>query len=225
MSIDEANQKSKMIEQDRMEAEIMKNFLQEHAGYKEALDGFLQREAYDELLDYCKTDDFRALCYMEAEAAIMSVVLAIYEDELKEGSEKIILTDIHSVQEARERYLQAKFVMWRLEFFDECDGFLELLDKNQVSSCFLKYLIHTSSFDKMNTTFKMAMLLKENGRFAQAFAMLNYANELCPDEEIVYCEMAEVCLCAGLIENANNCVQRIKNPSGILAEYWKKWGL
>lgn len=225
MSIGEANQKSEIVVRERQREEENKKFRQQHAGYREVIDGFLAKKAYDELLDYYRTEPVRKLCLMENDVAIMNVALAIYQDELKNGSEKKILTDIHSMQEVRERYLQAKFMMWRLEFFDENDRFLEFLAKNPVSPYFLMHLIYTSSFEKGDTALKMAILLKGSGRFAQAFAILNFVNQLCPDEEIVYCEMADICIMTGQAESANDCIQRIKNPSGILAGYRKKWGM
>lgn len=225
MSVDEMYEKCEVVEQERQEEEDKKKFRQQHAGYREAIDGFLAREAYDELLDYYQTEPVKKLCLMENDVAIVNIVLVIYQDELANGSEKKILTGIHSMREARERYLRAKFVMWRLEFFDEKDVFLELLEKHPVSPYFLMHLIYTSSFEKGDTAIKMTMILKESGRFAQAFAILNFLNQLCPDEEAIYCEMAEVCILAGQIESANACIQRIKNPSGILAEYRKKWGM
>ena len=118
--------------------------------------------------------------------------------------------------------------MWRLEFLDERSGLSQALDEVPISVPFLKYLVHTSSFDKVNTSFKMAMLLKERGTFAQAFAMLHYVNELNPGEqgeELVLCEMADICITLGQMKGAAECLGRIHNPSGIFAEYQEKWGI
>ena len=221
----DTNQEGGVIEQERRREEENKKFRQQFAGYKEEINSFLEREAYEELLDYYMTDNFKKLCLLETEAAVINVVLSIYQEEVNNNSEKKILNGIHNMKEARERYLQAKFAMWRLEFFNERDGFLEFIEKNPVSSYFLIYLVHTSSFEKGDTAIKMAVFLKESGRFSQAFAMLNYVNDLCPDAEIVYCEMADICIRAGQLENAADCIGRIKNPSGILVGYRKKWGM
>lgn len=219
------NQKYELMEEERRREEENKKFRQQHNEYREVIDEMLERRAYDELLDYYRTKPIRKLCLMENEVAIMNVVLAIYQDELENGSDTRILEGIHNMREARERYLQAKFMMWRLEFFDENNEFLDFLAKSPVSPWFLMHLIYTSAFDKGNTALKMAMLLKMDKKLAQTFAILNFVNQLCPDEEIIYCEMADVCIMAGQTESANDCIQRIKSPSGILAGYRRKWGM
>lgn len=225
MRMDGPNQEQESVETEWRREEENKKFLQQYSRYREEIDGMLGRKAYEELLDYFRTEDVRKLCHMETEAAIMNVVLAIYQDEIKNGCEIQILSGIHNIQEARERYLRAKFMMWRLEFFDERDEFQEFLAKNPASPYFLMHLIYTSSFEKGDTALKIAVLLKESRKFGQAFAVLNFLNQLCPDEEIVYCEMADVCIMAGQTESANDCIQRIKSPSGILAGYRRKWGM
>ncbi len=225
MSVEGMNHEKDIVEKERRREEENKKFLQQHEGYQKEIDRMLEDKAYDELLDYYQSEPVRKLCLMENDVAIMNIVLAIYQDEVKNGSEGKILTDIHSMKEARERYLQAKFMMWRLEFFHENGRFLKFIEKNPVSPYFLMHLIYTSSFEKGDTTLKMAILLKESGRFAQAFAMLNFLNQLCPGEEIIYCEMADVCILAGKFESANDCIQRIKNPSEVLTQYRKKWGV
>lgn len=225
MGVDGLKQDKDVVEKERLREEENKRFRQQHSGYRDEINNMLEREVYDELLSYFKTESIQKLCLMENEAAIMNVVLGIYQDELKNGSETKILNGIHSMQEARERFLQTKFTMWRLEFFDEKDEFLEFLAKNPVSPYFFMHLIYTSSFEKGDTALKIAMLLKESGRFAQAFSMLNFLNQLCPNEEIICCEMADICILAGQLESANDCIQRIKNPSGILMQYREKWGM
>ena len=142
--------------------------------------------------------------------------------EVEEHLEYNIFSNIRSMSEAREYYLKVKFLIWRLEFEDndeELEGFIK---GHQVSVPFLKYLIFTSSFDKVNTSFKLVMLLKKIGKLSQAFAILNYINELCPDEEMVLCEMAEICMNMGQYENAAFCIGRIEKPSETLIQYQRK---
>lgn len=213
------------VKKERRREEENARLRREYAGYREEIDGFLEKKAYEELLSYQESEKFRKLCNLDSEAAIINVVLCIYRDERKNHCEEKILTGIHTMKEARERFLKAKFVMWKLEFFDENGLFLDFLDKNPVSPYFLMHLIYTSSFEKGDTTLKMAMLLKEKGRFAQAFAMLNYLDQLCPGEEVVYCEMADICIMTGQAESAANCIGRIKEPTAILAGYRRKWGI
>lgn len=145
--------------------------------------------------------------------------------EIDEGTEEGILSEFSDMQSLVEHYLKVKFLLWRFEFLDEKAGLSDMIDKNSISVPFFKYLIHTSSFDKANTAFKLALLLKKKRKWGKAFAILNYVNELSPDEEIVFCEMADICIQTGQIGSAAECLGRIKNPSGILVEYQKKWGI
>ena len=55
--------------------------------------------------------------------------------------------------------------------------------------------------------------------------MLNYVNELMPNQEIVFCEMADICMQLGQLEDALNCLKNIKNTSEILVRYYEKWGI
>lgn len=219
------NEKDQMIELERQLEEQNNKFRQRFLGYREELDDILAREAYEELPDYCQAEFFREMRLLENDAAIMNVVVSIYQDERKNDSENRILTGVHSLRQAKERFLSLKFLMWRFEFFGESDGFIKFLENNPVSPYFLMHLIYTSSFDKGNTALKMAMLLKENERFAHAFAILNFLNQLCPEEEIIYCEMADICIRTGQIKSAKDCIARIKHPSGVFELYRKNWGI
>ena len=163
------------------------------------------------------------LSKLENHAAIMWIIVSIYQMETEEGIEEGIFSGISDMKSAEEYYLKVKFLMWRLEFLDENAGLSEVIDRHPISVPFLKYLVHTSSFDKANTAYKLAMLLKEKRRWGQAFAMLNYVNDLIPDEEIVFCEMADICMETGQYQMAGSCIEKIKKSSEILANYRKKW--
>jgi len=217
-----------LLEENRRVAEEKRKLRDQFADYREEINDFLNRKAYEELLAYVQSDKMGVMSKIENEAAIMRVVLSIWQMEEQEGITEGILTGISDLESAVERYLKVKFFMWRLEFLDERSGLSQALDEVPISVSFLKYLVHTSSFDKMNTSFKLAMLLKERGRLAQAFAMLHYVNELNPGEqgeELVLCEMADICITLGQMKGAAECLGRIHNPSGIFAEYQEKWGI
>lgn len=215
---------SVVMEQERQKEQEKAKMRRQLPGCLEQIEYFLRREAYGELLEFFQREDVRRLASMENDLAVFLIVLSIYQMELEEGTNQGILYGVRSMRTARERYLRAKFLMWRLEFLDEQEELLAFLQKCQVSVPFLKYLVHTSSFAKVETTFKLAMLLKEEGMFGKAFAMLNYVNELSPGLEAVFCEMADICIQLGQLESAASCLENIKNPSGILMEYQRKWG-
>lgn len=213
------------IEREQCEVEERRKLLEDFAGYQKEVDDLLRKGAYSELLEYYQTEKMSMVSKLENQAAIMWIILSIYQMEIDEGIEEGILSECSEMQSAVEHYLKVKFLMWRFEFLDDETGLSNMIDKYPISVPFLKYLIHTSSFDKVNTAFKLALLWKKKGRWGKAFAVLNYVNELSPDEEIVFCEMADICIQTGQINSAMECLGRIKNPSGILAEYQKKWGL
>jgi len=211
------------IEQEQLEIAERRKLLESFPGYQEEIDGFLKKGAYSELLEYFQTEKMMILSKLENHAAIMWIIVSIYQMETEEGIEEGIFSGISDMKSAEEHYLKVKFLMWRLEFLDENAGLSEVIDRHPISVPFLKYLVHTSSFDKANTAYKLAMLLKEKRRWGQAFAMLNYVNDLIPDEEIVFCEMADICMETGQYQMAGSCIEKIKKSSEILANYRKKW--
>ncbi len=193
--------------------------------YREEIDTLIISSEYEELLEFYEKEDLKRLSGIENDIAIFQIILYIYQMEQRENVEQGILNGVRSMGEAVERYLQMKFLLWRVEFRDEEEGRAAFQNMQQISIPFLKYLIHTSSFDKANTAYKLAMFFKGAGKIASAFAMLNYTNELSPDAEIVFCEMADICMMAGKYKDAAACIARIKEPSEVLVKYQQKWGL
>lgn len=217
-----------LLENSRQSAEQKRKFKEEFAGYQKEIDEFLGKKAYGELLEYFQSDKMGIMSKIENDAAVMCIILSIYQMEMQEGVEQGIFNGIFNMESAVKRYLKIKFLIWRLEFLDESAVLLEAVDNYSISVPFFKYLIHTSSFDKVNTSFKLAMLLKEKEKLAQAFAILNYTNELGPGKrgsERVYCEMADICIRLGQLGNAAACLKNIEEPSEIFAGYQEKWGI
>lgn len=215
----------RIIGPERRKEEEKTKIMQSFAGYRDEIEELLRKESYQELAVYFQTEKMYQICHMENEAAIMNLILNIYEMEIQEGVESGILNEIHNMKSAVDWYLKVKFLMWRLEFLDEKNELSRLLQEDRVSVPFMKYLVYTSSFEKADTSYKLAMLLKQTGGWGKAFAMLNYVNELMPNQEIVFCEMADICMQLGQLEDALNCLKNIKNPSEILVRYYEKWGI
>lgn len=183
----------------------------------------LEKKDYVKLLELFQTEEVRELAQIENSFATMSIILSIYHMEQSEGITDGILSGIYDMQKAEEKYLREKFLMWRLEFTADAEELQEEIKQNRISVPFLKYLIHTSSFDKANTAYKLAMLLKETGHYVNAFGMLRYVDELAPEEEIVFCEMADICMKMRQYQMAETCIQQIKKPTAILMKYQQQW--
>lgn len=219
----DSRQFMELMEQEKQKETEKQELREKYAGCRKKIDAFLEEGAYGQLQDYVQTQEVQILSKLESDVALLCIVLSVYFMEQQEGAEHVILEGVRSLQQMRERWLTAKFLMWRLEFTGEKEGLGEFLEKYQVSVPFLKYLVHTSSFDKANTSLKLAMFLKENHKLAAAFAMLSYVNELCPDEEFVLCEMADICMRAGQFKQAQEYIGRIQNPTGILNGFLERW--
>ncbi len=215
----------RVIEPEREKEREKTAIRQLYTGYRDEIDELLKKTSYQELIEYFQSDKIQTVAQIDGEIATMGIILNVYEMELREGVETGILSAVYDMKSAVDWYLKVKFLMWRLEFLGEKDELSKLMREDKVSVPFMKYLVHTSSFEKEDTSFKIAMLLKETGRWGKAFAMLNYVNELMPDQEIVFCEMADICVQLGRLEDAMNCLKNINNPSELLVRYQKKWGI
>lgn len=174
------------IEEKKQDVELKKQLRKKLPDCERRINQYLKEENREGLLQIFQEKEFQNLAQLDNTLAIFNVVLSIYRTEIEEKASENILEAIHSIQEAEEYYLKLKFLMWHLEFQNEKESLMVFLRQHPVSVFFLKYLIHTSSFEKANTAFKLAMLLKEEGRFEQAFGMLYYVDELSPGEESVY---------------------------------------
>ena len=213
------------IEQEKQKEKEKQQLRERYADYREKIDALLEKKAYGQLQDYFQTEEIKVLSNIEDDVALFCIILSIYSMEVEEGVEPGILDGVRNMQEIEERWLKLKFLMWKMEFTEEKEKLAEFLERYQISVPFLKYLVNTSSFDKANTAFKLAMILKNAQKPIAAFAMLNYANELAPNEELVFCEMADICMNLGQYKEAQECIRRIENPTGILVAYLERWGV
>ncbi|MFP3153754.1 glycosyltransferase [Lachnospiraceae bacterium ZAX-1] len=214
------------------------------------IDMLLKHAREDEaksLLAFLKEDEFRsAYAYMDSSIAQMYIILSIYGMELSENVAHTILEHGETMRELIDYYLSLKFQIWRVEFeylsevekmkkdcpeFDSSkDGntktemnMIDFFTKNNVSVPAIKYILHTASFDKLNTACRVALLLKKHKRQGQAFAIFSYALELSPGEEVILCEMADICYMNQKKEGMLHCIDLIKKPTGILEIYREKW--
>lgn len=214
------------IEQDRVNIQKkMQNYHDSYSKYGKMIERYLEEEKYEELIELFQKKEVAEIVQMDTTMAIVNLSVNIYQMEQKENVSHKILDRLHTLKEVEEAFLKVKFLLWKLEFMDEEIQFIDYVIDQDISIPFIKYLIHTSAFNKEKTAKKIALQYKEKGSFGKAFGMLNYLNELSSREEFVYCEMADICIQLQQYQKAADCIGRIRKPTELLAEYERKWGI
>lgn len=193
--------------------------------YGKIIEQCLEQEKYGELIELFQRKEVVEIVQMNTSIAILNLVVNIYQMEQEERIPHKILDGLHTLKEVEEAFLEVKFLLWKLEFTDEEEQFMDYAIDQQISVPYMKYLIHTCAFNKEDTAKKIAMQYKQRGSFGKAFGMLNYLNELSRNEEFVYCEMADICILLQQYQKAAYCIGRIQKPTELLAEYEQKWGI
>ena len=156
--------------------------------------------------------------------AYMIIVNQIYQEETAGDIRQTVLDGRSSIDEIMSFIQEIKFGLWRLEFdVEESAGiqFMELVRRNQVSGCLLKYIVHLAGMDKVGILGKVTALFLEQNMLGMAFSMLKYANELCPGTEEILCTMADLCLQAGKKNEALYCLEQVKQPT-LITERFRK---
>lgn len=186
-----------------------------------------QSDGRGALVELFQNKEFQADFYQDAVIAQLSIVLGIYQSERDDKIVETILDQGGSIQQLNDFFLALKFKLWRVEqVFDKeaIKGFYEFVESRKVTIHALKYIIHTSCFEKLNTAFKIATIFRDSNKPAKAFAMFNYALELSPGEEIILCEMADICMANRQYDMVPSLLEMIKEKTNIFREYQSKWG-
>lgn len=214
------------IQADRLEIEENEKKLSIYnAEYRDKIIQYLAQGKYDDLAGLFLQREVRHIAHMDEKIARLDIALKIYGEEQAQHIQDGIFCGKSTLEEINTSFLELKFLMWRYLFKDEKDGIKQYIIQNHISNPYLTYMIQSSAFEKGLTAFQMAMLWKEIGRFAQAFGMLDLANRYSPDEEIILCEMADICFRLQQYGLAASYVGRIRNPSNLLASYRQEWGI
>lgn len=193
--------------------------------YEKKIEQLLEQEKYEQLTELFQKKEVVEIVQMNTTIAVVNLAVNIYQMEQEERIPHKILDGLHTIKEVEKDFLKVKFLLWKLEFLDEEQQFIDYVMEQQISVPYVKYLIHTAAFYKEETAKKIAMQYKEKQAFAKAFAMLNYLNELSSRKEFVYCEMADICIQLQQYQKAADCIGRIQHPTGLLTEYERKWGI
>lgn len=214
------------LEQDRKEIEGREQiFHRSYARYREIIEHCLQEERYSDIAALFDQKDVLDLAQIDTGFAILNIIVNIYRMELNEQTEHNIWDHVHSMDELIRVYLRLKMYLWRLEFTEDQNSFINYVMEQEISVPCVKWLIHTSAFQKTDTIYKIALLYKEHRAYASAFGMLYYLNELSSEKELIYCEMADLYIQLQQYQAAADCLEKIRHPSELLKKYKQKWGL
>lgn len=182
------------------------------------------KEARESLLRLFCDKDFVENYKFRNELAYMLVIMQVYESEIKNDEVYTILDMGRSSQEITNKYIDLKFILWRIEFEKDRTGKRLLLDyihANHATPYMIRQVVNTSTFDKSGMLIKLVDIFLEQNMLRYAFCMLEYLNELSPGNEEILCMLAELCGCTGNSERAGEYLERIENP-GIMAERVRK---
>lgn len=195
--------------------------------YQNYINDLLREGNRGQLSELLSSEEFVRKFSGVTEMAYMILINQIYRQEVLEHVEKTVLDGHLSMEEAIAYVQEIRFQLWRLEFYmEEKDG-LQLLDfirQNRVSNYLLKYIVNIAALNKVRLLKCLAEIFLKHGMSGRAFAMLKYADELFPGTEDILCIMADLCLQAGKIEEAAQCMKQIKSPTQITEEICRKLG-
>lgn len=193
--------------------------------YRQQIEQYMREENYCKVTALFEQEDVLKLAQMDNEFAVLNIIVNIYRMELEEQAAEYIWNTRHSIKEIVSVYLQLKMYLWRLEFTEDCTGFMQYVWEQKISVSCVKWLIHTSAFKKTDTVYKIAVLYKQQRYFVQAFKMLYYLDECSDRKELVYCEMADIYMKLQQYEAAEQCIKKIQYPTELLEYYKKNWGI
>ncbi len=182
-------------------------------------------EAYEKIVGLVKSEEVLKNYLMTSEFAYMVVVISIYEEEKSAGIKKTIFTSSESVEELINYIAKIKFWIWRLEFEErkeDLEDFNVFIEKEDVSPIAVHFMLRIAAFDKVKASFLVALSYRKKRKDVEALRMLLYANTL-ENDELIICEIADIYVGIGKIEEAMNIVKMIEKPTEHIEKYMDKW--
>lgn len=185
------------------------------------------QEARKSLLQLFRDKKFMEIYQSRNDIAYMMVIMKIYEAEVCNQEPRTILDMETSMDELRKKYIELKFILWRLEFEKDKDAKEKLIDyihTNHATPDMIKQMIFNSVFNKGEVLVKLADIFLEYSMLRYAFSMLDYLNELLPGDEEILCMLAELCGCTGKFAKVKEYLEQIKEPGEMTERIRKKYG-
>lgn len=213
------------IEQEKRQiAEKERLYDANYPKYKRLIEKCMKEERYPDITTLFEQKDVLELAQMDHDFAVLNIIVNIYRMELREQTIEHIWDHMHTMEDMISFYLRLKMYLWRFEFTEDQTSFLKYVSEQKITIPCMKWLIHTSSFKKADTVYKIAVWYKERQYFVQAFQMILYLNELSSQKELIYCEMADIYIQLHEYEAACNCIKKIQYPTKLLEQYKQRWG-
>lgn len=219
-------------EKEKREQEWQRSYKQQEQEVLEKIEQNLAlgtQEARTELLTMFRNQEFTEIYKTRNALAYMIVIMQVYEKEIQAGEKETILDMGRSRQELKEKYVELKFILWRIDFVKDESGKEMLLDfirKNHATPYMIRRVIDTSVFrtHQEQMLIKLSDIFIEQNMLRYAFHMLEYLDELSPGNEEILCMLAELMGSAGKQAQAAEYLDRVKNPGGLTERMREKYG-
>lgn len=166
-------------------------------------DMFLDKSFFEH---YKQTDD----------AAIMYVVMQIYEREQKSGITSGILEQGKDVEQLQKYMQNLKFMLYRVDFEIDAEVGEELLmfiKQHNVSTIVLETMMTTVAMRPLLLALKLEQLFEQNLMYKELFFIYNFINQRYPGNYRVLRKQAELYLRTGYKEEARECLGQIPDYS------------
>ncbi len=215
---------SEIEQEKRLIAEKEQLYNENYPNYKKMIEQCMREERYHDITTLFEQKDVLELAQIDNDFAVLNIIVNIYRMELNEQTTEHIWDHMHTMDDMISFYLRLKMYLWRFEFTEDQTSFLKYVSEQKITIPCVKWLIHTSSFHKADTVYKIAVWYKERQYFVQAFQMILYLNELSSEKELIYCEMADIYIELHEYEAACECIKKIQYPTKLLEQYKQRWG-
>lgn len=219
-------------EKEKQEQEWQRSYKQQEQEVLEKIEQNLAlgtQEARAELLTMFRNQEFTEIYKTRNALAYMIVIMQVYEKEIQAGEKETILDMGRSCQELKEKYVELKFILWRIDFVKDESGKEMLLDfirKNHATPYMIRRVIDTSVFQthQEQMLIKLSDIFIEQNMLRYAFHMLEYLDELSPGNEEILCMLAELMGSAGKQAQAAEYLDRVKKPGGLTERMRERYG-
>lgn len=172
-----------------------------------------------------RSEEYQRLKNKDSQLFILDFFTDIWTKEKKNMNSFEMQGDIFygvdSLETMERKFAAAKFAVFRLENDmprEHCKSAVEELCRYHFSAYSLFEMIEGASLKKEENILYMARLLKESNELIRAVGLLQTGIEKYPTNKELLLELADCWLMAGQLEQAYECLLRIKQPGKKIRE-------